>query len=45
MCWLLDVGISVRTLAIGTGALMLVPAAILAVALWAIRSSEANAPL
>src|SRR5579864_5521536 len=37
---LLDIGISVRTIAGGTGALMLVPAAILALALHAGRASE-----
>jgi MFS family permease len=35
----LDVGISVRTVAVGTGVLMLVPAAILA---WALRSMQSN---
>ncbi len=39
----LDAGISARTVATGTGALMLVPATILAVALWASRSREASA--
>jgi hypothetical protein len=39
----LDAGISARTVATGTGALMLVPAAILAVTLWASRSKEGNA--
>jgi MFS family permease len=39
----LDAGISARTVAIGTGALMLVPATILAVALWASRSKQASA--
>src|SRR6202158_2064616 len=42
---LLDVGISARTLATGTGALMLVPAAILAFALRVVRCSEARVPL
>jgi len=37
---LLDIGISVRTIAGGTGALMLVPAAILALALRAVRARE-----
>jgi MFS family permease len=36
----LDAGISARTVATGTGALMLVPATILAVALWTSRSRE-----
>jgi MFS family permease len=40
---LLDVGISARTVATGTGAIMMVPAAILAVALWASRSRAARA--
>jgi hypothetical protein len=35
----LDAGISARTVATGTGALMLVPAAILA---WALRATPAN---
>lgn len=39
---LLDAGISARTLASSTGVLMLVPAAILAFALRAVRSSEAR---
>ncbi len=42
---LLDVGISARTLAASTGALMLVPATILAVAMWASRSKEARSSL
>ncbi len=37
---LLDIGISVRTIAGGTGALMLVPAAILALALRAVRARK-----
>jgi MFS family permease len=41
---LLDVGISARTLATSTGVLMLVPAAVLAFALRAVRSSEARVP-
>jgi hypothetical protein len=40
---LLDVGISVRTVATGTGALMLIPATILALALRAGRFSKARA--
>jgi len=39
----LDAGISARTVATGTGAMMLVPATILAVALWASRSREESA--
>jgi MFS family permease len=39
----LDAGISARTVATGTGALMLVPATILAVALWTRRSKEESA--
>ncbi len=42
---LLDAGISARTLASSTGVLMLVPAAILAFALRAVRSSEARVVL
>ena len=42
---LLDVGIAARTLASWTGVLMLVPAAVLAFALRAVRSSEARVPL
>lgn len=40
---LLDVGISARALATSTGVLMLFPATILAVALWASRSKQASA--
>ena len=39
---LLDVGISARALAAGTGALMLIPAAILALVLYASRTSESR---
>jgi MFS family permease len=39
---LLDVGISARVLAAGTGALMLIPAAILALVLYASRTSESG---
>ena len=38
----LDAGISARTVATSTGALMLLPATILAVALWASRSKQAS---
>jgi predicted MFS family arabinose efflux permease len=41
---LLDVGISARTLASSTGVLMLVPAAVLAIALRAVRAGEARVP-
>jgi MFS family permease len=42
---LLDLGISARTLATSTGVLMLLPAAVLAIALRAVRSSQAPVAL